>query len=73
MKKNISISFDEEKLKKIEEICRVSERTKTWVITKAVDNYLEDLEDAEIALDRSLTTDKSDYLNEMELKKEIGI
>ena len=73
MKKNISISFDEEKLKKIEEICRVSERTKSWVITKAVDNYLEDLEDAEIALNRSLTNDKSDYLNEMELKKEIGI
>ena len=72
MKKNISISFDEEKLKKIEEICRISERTKTWIITRAVDNYLEDLEDAEIALERSLQ-DKSGYLTEGELKKELGI
>ena len=72
MKKNISISFDEEKLKKIEEICRISERTKTWIITKAVDNYLEDLEDAEIALERSFL-DKSDYLTEEELKKELDI
>jgi predicted DNA-binding protein len=72
MKKNISISFDEKKLKKIEEICRISERTKTWIITKAVDNYLEDLEDAEIALERSLL-DKSGYLTEEELKKELGI
>ena len=72
MKKNISISFDEKKLKKIEEICRISERTKTWIITKAVDNYLEDLEDAEIALERSLL-DKSGYLTEEELKKELDI
>ena len=72
MKKNISISFDEEKLKKIEEICRIGERTKTWIITKAVDNYLEDLEDAEIALERSLLN-KSGYLTEEELKKELGI
>ena len=72
MKKNISISLDEKKLKKIEEICRISERTKTWIITKAVDNYLEDLEDAEIALERSLL-DKSGYLTEEELKKELGI
>jgi len=71
MKKNISISFDEEKLKKIEEICRISERTKTWLITKAVDNYLMDLEDAEIALERSTLTNKSVYLTEEELKKEI--
>ena len=69
MKKNISISFDEEKLKKIEEICRISERTKTWIITKAVDNYLED---AEIALERSLL-DKSGYLTEEELKKDLVV
>lgn len=69
MKKNISISLEEKKLKRIEEICRISERTKTWVITKAVDNFLDDLEDAEIALERSLSVDKSDYLAEAELKK----
>jgi predicted transcriptional regulator len=72
MKKNVSISFDEKKLEKIEEICRISERTRTWLITKAVDNYLEDLEDAEIAFERTFT-DKSDYLTEEELKKELGL
>lgn len=73
MKKNVSISFDVEKLKKIDEICRVSERTKTWVITKAVDNYLEDLEDAEIAHERLISASKTDYITEEELKKEIGL
>jgi predicted transcriptional regulator len=73
MKKNISISMDVEKLKKIDEICRISERTKTWVIEKAVDNYLEDLEDAEIALERSLSTEKSGHITEEEIKKEIGM
>ena len=70
MKKNISISLDEEQIKKIEEICRVSERTKSWLVTKALDNYLEDLEDLEIALERSMT-DEKEYITEEQLRKRL--
>ena len=70
MKKNISISLDEEQIKKIDEICRVSERTKSWLVKKAIDNYLEDVEDLEIALERSLT-DEKEYLTEGQLRKQL--
>ena len=70
MKKNISISLDEEQIKKIDEICRVSERTKSWLVKKAIDNYLEDVEDLEIALERSLT-DEKEYLTEEQLRKQL--
>ena len=70
MKKNISISLDEEQIKKIDELCRVSERTKSWLVKKAIDNYLEDVEDLEIALERSLT-DEKEYLTEEQLRKQL--
>ena len=70
MKKNISISLDEEQIQKIDEICRVSERTKSWIVKKALDSYFEDLEDLEIAAERMMT-DESEFLTETELKKQL--
>lgn len=68
MKKNISLSFDEELLSKIEKICKVSERTKSWFVKTAVENYIEDIEDLETALER-LQDPISDFVDEKELKK----
>ena len=68
MKKNISLSFDEELINKIEKICTVSERTKSWFVKTAVENYIEDIEDLEIALER-LQSPISDFVDEKELKK----
>jgi predicted DNA-binding protein len=70
MKKNISISLDEEQIQKIDEICKVSERTKSWIVKKALDSYFEDLEDLEIAAER-LMTNKSEFLTENELRKQL--
>jgi predicted DNA-binding protein len=70
MKKIISVSLDEEQVKKIEDVCRISERTKSWLVKKAVDNYLEDLNDMETALERSLTEDK-DLLTEKQLRRNL--
>jgi predicted DNA-binding protein len=70
MKKIISVSLDEEQVKKIEDVCRISERTKSWLVKKAVDNYLEDLNDMETALERSLTEDK-DLLTEKQLRRSL--
>jgi len=68
MKKNISLSFDEELINKIEKICNVSERTKSWFVKTAVENYIKDIEDLEVALERSQNP-ISDFVDEKELKK----
>ena len=70
MKKNISLSLDEDLIRKIEEICRVSERTKSWFVKKAVNNYIEDIEDVEIAFKRYFDSD-SEFITESELKKQL--
>ncbi len=68
MKKNISISFDEEIIKKIDDVCRVSERTKSWLVNKAVENYLEEIEDVEIAFQRSTDPD-SEFITEKQIRE----
>jgi predicted DNA-binding protein len=70
MKKNISISFDEEIIKKIDDMCRVSERTKSWLVNKAVKNYLEEIEDVEIAFQRSMDPD-SEFITEKQIREDL--
>lgn len=70
MKKNISFSLDEELIKKINEISRVSERTKSWLVKNAIENYLEEIEDVEIAHQRSLDSEDS-FISERELKNSL--
>ncbi len=70
MKKNISFSLDEELIKKINEISRVSERTKSWLVKNAIENYLEEIEDVEIAHQRSLDSEDS-FISEQELKNSL--
>ena len=70
MKKNISFSLDEELIKKIDEISRVSERTKSWLVKNAIENYLEEIEDVEIAYRRSQDSEDS-FISEQELKNSL--
>jgi len=70
MKKNISISFNEEIIKKIDDMCRVSERTKSWLVNKAVKNYLEEIEDVEIAFQRSMDPD-SEFITEKQIREDL--
>lgn len=51
-KKVVSIAIDEELISEVDEFCRETERKRSWVISQALRNYLDDLEDAEIALKR---------------------
>jgi predicted DNA-binding protein len=71
MKKNISFSLDEELIKKIDEISRVSERTKSWLVKNAIENYLEEIEDVEIAYRRSQDS-KDSFISEQELKNSLN-
>ncbi len=70
MKKNISLSLDEELIDRIDDICKVSERTKSWFVKKAVENYFDEIEDVEIALQR-LSDPKSEYISEKQLKESL--
>jgi predicted DNA-binding protein len=70
MKKNISFSLEEELIKKIDEISRVSERTKSWLVKKAIENYLEEIEDVEIAYKRAQDSEDS-FISEQELKNSL--
>ena len=70
MKKNISLSLDKELLDRIDDICKVSERTKSWFVKKAVENYFDEIEDVEIALQR-LSDPKSEYISEKQLKESL--
>lgn len=70
MKKNISLSLDTELIDRINDICKVSERTKSWFVKKAVENYFDEIEDVEIALQR-LSDPKSEYISEKQLKESL--
>lgn len=64
---NISATIDSDLLKRLNEVVKASERGRSWLIAKAIEFYLEELEDAEIAKGRL----KEDRLTPAELKKEL--
>ncbi len=70
MKKNISLSLDKELIDKIDDVCKVSERTKSWFVKKAIENYFDEIKDVEIALQR-LSDPKAEYISEKQLKKSL--
>lgn len=70
MKKNISLSLDKKLIDRIDDVCKVSERTKSWFVKKAIENYFDEIEDVEIALQR-LSDPKSEYISEKQLKESL--
>jgi RHH-type rel operon transcriptional repressor/antitoxin RelB len=72
MKKIISVSLDEEIVRRVDKASIVSDRTKSWIVKKALENYLDEIEDAEIAYNR-LTDAEANYLSEGELKKLLNL
>lgn len=51
-KKVVSVALDEELVMEVDELCRETMRKRSWVISQALRNYSDDLEDAEIAMRR---------------------
>lgn len=64
---NISATIDGSLLKRLNEVARSSERKRSWLIAKAIEYYLEELEDLEIARSRL----KDQRLSPAKLKKEL--
>lgn len=64
---NISATIDSELLDKLNEIVELSERKRSWIIAKAIELYLEELSDLEVAKSRL----KDERLTPAKLRKEL--
>jgi RHH-type rel operon transcriptional repressor/antitoxin RelB len=68
----ISMRLPEELVDRLDNIAKETERTRSFIIQKALESYIEDYADLQIALDR--LHDKTDpVLTGKELKKSLGL
>jgi predicted DNA-binding protein len=51
-KHNISATIDGELLERLNQLAELTERNRSWLITKAIESYLEELEDLKTAKER---------------------
>ncbi|HVE66180.1 MAG TPA: ribbon-helix-helix protein, CopG family [Thermoanaerobaculia bacterium] len=71
MSKSISVRLADDTAKALEELSRASDRPKTYFIEKALDSYLSEAADYQVALDR--LRDKDDpVISAAEMRKRIG-
>lgn len=68
----ISIRISDELAKQLSSISKETERPRSFIIQKALESYIEDYADLQIALDR--LHDKTDtIISNKELKKSLGL
>lgn len=68
----ISVRLPKELSEQLESIARETERPRSFIIQKALESYIEDYADLQIALDR--LHDKSDpIISGKELRKSLGL
>ena len=72
MATTISIRLSEETAKKLEKIANSIDRTKTYLIRKAIEQYLEEYVDYQIALDR-LNDINDEIISSKEMRKRLEI
>jgi RHH-type rel operon transcriptional repressor/antitoxin RelB len=68
----ISIRLPDELAKKLDGIARETERPRSYIIQKALESYIEDYADLQIALDR-LHNKTDGIITGKELRKSLGI
>lgn len=68
----ISIRISEDLAKRLDSIVRETERPRSYIIQKALESYLEDYADLQIALDR-LHDKTDDVISGKELRKTLGL
>ena len=72
MSHSVSVRLPEELVNAIERLAQTTERPKTYLIRKAIEAYLQEYADYQIALDR--LRDKDDaILTSAQLKKNLGL
>jgi RHH-type rel operon transcriptional repressor/antitoxin RelB len=72
MSKAVSIRLPDEIVEQLESVARDAERSRSFIIQRAIESYLEDYADLQVALDR--LRDKSDRtVSGDELRKSLGL
>ncbi|HSL98661.1 MAG TPA: ribbon-helix-helix protein, CopG family [Candidatus Limnocylindria bacterium] len=72
MSRAISIRIPDELAEQLEGVAKETDRPRSYIIQKALESYLEDIADLQIALDR--LRDKSDPLvTSAEMRKSLGL
>jgi RHH-type transcriptional regulator, rel operon repressor / antitoxin RelB len=72
MSRAISIRIPDELADQLEGVAKETDRPRSYIIQKALESYMEDIADLQIALDR--LRDKSDPLvTSAEMKKSLGL
>ncbi|KQC15224.1 MAG: DNA-binding protein [Desulfuromonas sp. SDB] len=72
MSKSLSVRIPDKLAKKLDSVAKESERSKSFLIQKALESFLEEQADLQIALDRLHdTTDEIIYLEDMKEELEI--
>jgi predicted DNA-binding protein len=66
---SVSATLDRELLEKLDALAEETERNRSWLIGKAVESYLEELEDIRVAKDRL----KDERLSPSALRKAIDL
>jgi RHH-type rel operon transcriptional repressor/antitoxin RelB len=71
MSKSLSVRIPDDTMKALEELADATDRSKTYLVEKALESYLAEYADYRVALDRLL--DKEDViLSSGEFRKRIG-
>ena len=68
----ISIRIPEELAEELEGIAKETDRTRSYIIQKAIESYIEELADLQIALDR-LRDKKDPIITSAEMRKSLGL
>jgi len=72
MSKAVSIRLPDELVEQLESVARDTERSRSFIVQRAIEFYLEDYADLQVALDR--LRDKSDRIvSGDELRKTLGL
>jgi RHH-type rel operon transcriptional repressor/antitoxin RelB len=69
---SISVRLPEEIARALEELSRITERPKTFLIRKALESYLAEYADTQIALERLRNKDDA-IISGAELRKRLGV
>ena len=71
-KKTLSATIDAALYVRIEKLAKDSERKRSWIISKALEEYLMDMEDAQTALER-LHDPAASYISSKEARNALGL
>lgn len=72
MNTNVSIRIPRELIKRLEEVVRETERSRAFVVQKALEAYLDEYADLQVALDR-LHDQTDSVVSGKELRKSLGL